>query len=66
MPEEIQFRDLTSKNEFVKMIEEIMKYLDGKYRKEIIDKRNVHSVFQNYLIEQYREDKKVPVKSLFN
>ena len=31
-----------------------MKYLDVKYRKEIIDKKNVHTVFQNYLLEQYR------------
>lgn len=48
------------------MIEEIMKYLDSKYRKEITDKRNIHSVFQNYLIEQYREDRKIPVKTFFN
>jgi hypothetical protein len=48
----------------VKTIEEIMKYLDGKYRKEIIDKRNIYNVFQNYLLEQYREDRKIPVKTL--
>lgn len=42
-----------------------MKYLDGKYRKEITDKRNIHSVFQNYLIEQYREDRKINLKTLF-
>lgn len=53
-PPEIIIRDLSSKNEFVKTIEEIMKYLDLKYRKEIIDKKNVHSVFQNYLLEQYK------------
>jgi hypothetical protein len=32
-PVEIQVRDLSSKYEFVKTIEEIMKYLDAKYRK---------------------------------
>lgn len=54
-----------SKNEFVKTIEEIMKYLDSKYRKEIIEKRNIHGVFQNYLLEQYKEDRKIPLKTLF-
>lgn len=42
-----------------------MKYLDVKYRKEIIEKKNVHSVFQNYLLEQYKEDRKLPLKTLF-
>jgi hypothetical protein len=42
----------------------MMKYLDSKYRKEIIDKRNIYSVFENYLLEQYREDRKIPVKTL--
>ena len=31
-----------------------MKYLDAKYRKDIIDKRNNYGVLQNYLLEQYR------------
>ena len=65
LPAQIELRDLESKNEFVKTIEEMMKYLDAKYRKEIIDKRNIYSVFQNYLLEQYREDRKVMVKTLF-
>ena len=47
-------RDFSSKNEFVKTIEEIMKYLDNKYRKDIIDKKNIYSVFKNYLLDQYR------------
>jgi hypothetical protein len=47
------------------MIEEIMSYLDKKYRKDIIEKKNIHSVFQNYLLEQYREDKKIQLKTLF-
>lgn len=42
-----------------------MKYLDMKYRKEIIDKKNVHAVFQNYLLEQYKEDRRLPLKTLF-
>ena len=47
------------------MIEEIMKYLDQKYRKEIIDKKNIYGVYQNYLVQQYRQDKKINVKTLF-
>jgi len=42
-----------------------MKYLDTKYRKEIIDKKNIYGVYQNYLVEQYREDKKINIKTLF-
>ena len=42
-----------------------MKYLDMKYRKEIIDKKNIHAVFQNYLLEQYKEDRRLPLKTLF-
>lgn len=64
-PAEVVVRDLASKNEFVKTIEEIMKYLDLKYRREIIDKKNVHAVFQNYLLEQYKQDRKLPLKTLF-
>ena len=54
MPEQVQMRDLSSNNEFVKTIEEIMKYLDSKYRKDIVDKKNIHSVYQSYLLDQYR------------
>ena len=65
LPQQIKSRDNLSKNEFVKMIEEIMKYLDQKYRKEIIDKKNIYGVYQNYLVQQYRQDKKINVKTLF-
>jgi hypothetical protein len=42
-----------------------MKYLDQKYRKEIIDKKNMHAVFQGYLLDQYRQDRPLPLKTLF-
>lgn len=64
-PPEIPPRDLSSKTEFVKTIEEVMKYLDQKYRKEIIDKKNMHAVFQGYLLDQYRQDRPLPLKTLF-
>ena len=64
-PEGFTSSNLQSKESFVKMIEEIMSYLDKKYRKDIIQKKNVHLVFQNYLLEQYKEDKKIQLKTLF-
>lgn len=42
-----------------------MKYLDGKYKKEVIDKKYLQTIFQRHLTTEYKEKSRIPLKSLF-
>lgn len=65
MPQEIiKPRELNSHHEFVKVIEEIMKYLDMKYKKEIIEKKYLSMTFQHHLTDEYRQKSNIKLKSL--
>lgn len=41
-----------------------MKYLDNKYKKEIIDKKYLNMTFQHHLTDEYRQRSSIKLKSL--
>lgn len=60
----IKSRELNSHHEFIKVIQQIMKYLDIKYKKQIIDKKYLHNTFQHHLTDEYRMRSNIKLRSL--
>jgi hypothetical protein len=46
------------------VIEEIMKHLDMKYKKEIIEKKYLNATFQHHLTDEYKKKSNIKLKSL--
>ena len=65
LPVSVRDKDFESMTVLIKAIEEVMRMLDEKYKKVLIDKKFLHSTFQSHIIDQYRENSRIPVKSLF-
>jgi hypothetical protein len=40
-----------------------MKYLDRKYKQEIVDKKYLNGVFQNHLTDEYKKNSRIPMKT---
>ncbi len=65
MPASVKEKNFDSKQDLIKAIEEIMRYLDEKYKKMLIEKKFLHTTFQSHILDQYKENSRLQVKSLF-
>lgn len=41
-----------------------MRHLDEQYRKVLVEKKCLHLTFQSYILDQYREASRIPVRTL--
>lgn len=42
-----------------------MRYLDGKYKKEVVEKKYLQATFMRHLAAEYKDKSKIQLKSLF-
>ncbi len=65
LPQNIKDRNFENKQDLIKAIEEIMRYLDEKYKKVLLEKKYLHSTFQTHMLDQYKDGTRIQIKSLY-
>lgn len=64
LPASVKEKNFDVKQDLIKAIEEIMRYLDDKYKKILLEKKYLHSTFQSHMLDQYKENSRIQLKTL--
>ena len=64
MPNSVKEKNFDVKQDLIKAIEEIMRYLDEKYKKILVEKKYLHATFQSHMLDQYKQNSRIQLKTL--